>query len=356
MTTSTRVLHATREQWAKELSDQTTESHALLKLLKERKNIKHVAGTKLKWTVKYKQLDLTPYADMEAGNWVRNTLTKTAELEWRGYKMYDAISEQEFMENAAGDTQIIDLFASKLKQMEEDANQRLVREFYKDGNASGNEKRFHGIESFMGVGSQTAGDQFASILDDSYAGLDTTKGHYGGADSRDPEYDFWSPVIVSTNPTGETFATKAIEMLRRGITEARRGGQKSRLDLITTDRTNYRSILDLLDDKERLIVPADSIAKFGFGDIVHVDGCPVTIDPDMPTTDGDNNAVRAYGWNTSQMELVLLKNPRGKKDMLWNASGDVFREDNFAFRFWLGIAGNIKCYSPRHFAKFVDLV
>lgn len=357
MATTNRVLHATREQWAKELSDQTLESHALLKLIKERKNVKFVTGTKMAWTVKFKELELTPHSDMEAAVFVRNTQTKKPELEWRGYKMYDAISEQELGENAAGDTQVIDLFADKLKAMEEDANSRLCRELYVDGNATGNEKKFHGIESFMSVDTQTGGDLFATTLNDTYAGLSTAKGAYGGSSDRDREYNFWSPIIVSTNATGETWATKAVEQLRRGITEARRTMRKDhRLDLIVCSRSNYRAVLDLLDDKERLVVnQANSIARFGFSDVLQVDGCDITIDPDIPTTDGNSDTIRAYGFNTAQMELCVLKNPKAKTQQLWNHSGDVFREDQFAFRFWVGLYGNVKFHSPRHFAKFVDL-
>jgi hypothetical protein len=355
MTTTTRVLHATREQWTKELSDQTLESHALLKLLKERKNVKFVTGTKMVWTVKFKELALQGHSDMANVTFGRTTLTKKPELDWRAYKMTDSISEQELAENGKGDTQIIDLFADKLKQMEEDANSRLCRELYVDGNATGNELKFHGIESFCSVSTQTAGDLFATTLNDSYAGLNTAKGSYD-SDSTSRGYDFWSPVIVSTNATGETWAAKAVEQLRRGITETRRTMRKDhRLDLIVCNRSNYRAVLDLLDDKERLVVnQANSIARFGFGDVVQVDGCDVTIDPDIPSTDGNSDTIRAYGFNTSQMELCILKQPN-KKDQLWNASGDVFREDNMAFRFWIGTYGNLKFFSPRHFAKFVDL-
>jgi hypothetical protein len=359
MSTTNRVLHATREQWTKELSDQTLETHALLKLIKERKNVKYVTGTKMKWTVKFKELDLTPYSDMEALAFSRNTLTKTAELDWRGYKMADAISEQEMAENMGGDTQIIDLFADKLRQMQDDANSRLCRQFYVDGNATGNEKKFHGIESFCSANAagQTAGDAFATTLNDTYAGLSTAKGAYD-SDSTSRGYDFWSPVVVSTNATGETWATKAIEQLRRGITETRRTMQKDhRLDLIVCNRANYRAVLDLLDDKERLVVnQANSIARFGFSDTIQVDGCDITIDPDIPSQDATPDTIRAYGFNTAQMELCILKNRNGKKDQLWNASGDAFREDNMSFRFWIGLYGNLKFFSPRHFAKFVDLV
>lgn len=356
MATTNRVLKATREQWTKELSDQTLESHPLLKLIKEAKNLKFGAGTELKWTVKFKENALQGNSHLKALSFAPVDLFKTATLPWRSYKMTDSISEQEMAENGGGDTQVIDLFSDKAKAMEEDANSDLCRKLYVDGNATGNEEQYHGIESFGSMTTQTAGDLFATTLNDTYAGLSTAKGAYGASGTR--AYDFWSPAVVSTNATGETWATKAIEQLRRGITETRRTAQKNhRLDLIVCSRANYRAVLDLLDDKERLVVnDKQSIARFGFGDVVQVDGCDVTIDPDITATDGNSDPIRAYGFNSQQMELCILKNPMKKSHQLWDHSGDEFVSDNMTFRFWLGNYGNVKFQSPRHFAKFVDLV
>lgn len=361
MTTTLRVLHATREQWAKELSNQTIESHVILKLLKEKNRIKYgFAGSKTKWTVKFKQLELEGYADGDSLAFARKTLTKTAELNWRGYKMTDAISEQELLENGDGDTQIIDLFQSKLKQMEEDADDQFCQEFYIDGAAAGNEKRLFGIESFMSVntGSQTSTDVFATVLNDTYAGLVTTKGNYGGQSDQDREYNFWSPVVVSTNRTtgsgSKAWATDAVESLRYGIIHTRRGVKRNlQLDLIVMSRDNYATLLLQLDSKQRQIVnEKNSIARFGFTDVVQIDGVDCTMDPDIPAKDAAGDDIRAYGFNTSQMELRVL----GKKKQLWNASGDTFREDNMHHRFWIGFYGQIVFMSPRHFAKWVDLV
>lgn len=357
MTTSLRVLHATREHWTKELSNQTFETHALLKMIKEGGNLKFIpGGTKTTWSVKFKELDLNGVSDMEALAFARTTVTKKPELEWKGYKMTEAISEQEFAENGKGDTQIIDLFKSKTKEMEQDANSKLCREFYIDGNATGNEKRMSGIETFMsnvvsGSG-QLVADQFATTLDDTYAGLATAKGTYGPSGER--AYDFWSPTVVNATTTGETFATKAVEQLRRLISETRRTGHKDhRLNMIVANRANYRAIQDLMDAGDRRLLGPNSVAKFGFDDVLNFDGVDLVLDPDVPTTDGLGQTIRCYGFNTKQMELQILT-LNGKK-MLWNASGDTFREDNMAFRFWIGFYGQIKHESPRHFGAIKDL-
>lgn len=362
MATSLRVLRATREEWSKELHDETLESHPLLAMLNAKKRVTYGhGGTKLKWTVKYKQLELQGYADMEVLTWARNNLLQTAELDYRGYKVVDAISELEKLQNRGSMEQVIDLFASKAKQMAEDANERIGAEFYVDGNAPGNEKRLHGIESFMGItpGSVTAADDFvgdttAAAINDSYAGLTTTAGTYGGASATDPEYDFWKPTIVQVNQTGSTWAANCDSLVRKGIVNTRRTNRKNEaLDIVLLTRADYRRLLEVLDDKERVIVDKSDqgIKKFGFTDYVNLDGVDVTFDPDIPTTDANSDTVRGYGFNTSKMELCLMS----KKGNFWDASGDAFDESTQSFRFWIGFWGNLK-FSPRHFVKFADVV
>jgi hypothetical protein len=354
-----RILHTTREAWSKEMSDETIEHHPLLKLMQSKNRIVYgCSGTEMWWTVKYKKVDLVPYADMDALTFVRNETTKRAALAWRGYKISDAISELEELMNAGGnDTQIIALFAEKLDQLKEDASDQLGVEFYRDGNATGNEKRFHGIESFMqlsGVSSDT--EKFASTLSDSYAGLSTVPGAYGGTSSAQREYDFWSPIVVNAKYNTETFATAAVKQFRRAIDASKRGvDRESQIDLFLTSRADFGALKDQLDDKQRQVIPSQGLAKFGFPDMISVDGVEVTFDPDMPTTatngDATTHTVRAYGFNTSKMKLKLL----GKKKMLWNASGDTFREENMTKRFWAGLWGNLEFKGPRHFAKIADI-
>lgn len=351
--TTLRIMRTTRELWSKQLSDQTVEKHALLKLMQGKGRLQYgCTGTAVKWTVKYKRIDLVPYADMDALNFARNTTVLTATLDWRGYKLPDAISELELAMNEAGnDTQIIDLFKGKLEQLSDDANEQIGAEFYKDGNATGNEKRLHGIESFLSVnaGAQLAADQYATTLNDTYAGLLTAKGNYGGLATDSPikpEYEFWSPVVVNTTYNGETFATSAVKQIRRAISQANKGGKGNNLDLIVMTRENFNLLKNQLDDKQRQVIPATDLAKFGFPDTVNVDGVDCTWDPDVPATDPAGLVVDFYGFNTGKVKFKLL----GKKKMLWGMCGDTFREENMTQRFWCGMYGNLCFDGPRFFA------
>lgn len=351
---STRVLKTTREMWAKELENETIESHPMLKLLQANKRIKYNAhGTKIRETIKNNQLRLQGYADMDPLTFARKDLLDVFELGWRGYKVTDAISEFEKLQNK-GESALIKLFESKAKSMEEDANEQLPAEFYVDGNLAANSKRLHGIESFMGVntGAQVATDVFATTLSDSYGGISTVKGALGGTDSTDPRYDFWSPVIVSTNRTGKTWANNAETLMRDAFVEMTRSQRKgTAVDMVLLTRTAYKALVNNMGERERVIVDRSDVGirKFGFRDVVNLDGVDVTFDPDIPATDVNSDTVHGYGFTTSKMELQIMGGS------LWHASGDAFDEETQAWRFWIGFYGNL-VFKPRHFAKFVDLV
>lgn len=354
LATTARLLHATREAWTKGMSDETVDNHPLLKLLQSKGRIKYgCTGTKNKWTVKYKKLPLEGYADMDVLTFARKTLTKPAEVEWRGYKMVDAISEPEMMMNEGGsDTQIVDLVKGKLESMKEDADDQIGQELYIDGDAAGNSKRFHGILSMMSYtqGSVAAGDRLVNDQDDTYATLSTAYGNYGGS-SGDPEYEFFTPIIVNATVDAEAWSSHATKAIRRANIYTKRSMKKShRLDIGFTSRENFAVLCDQLEDKERIVVPTRGIAKFGFEDVVNVDGVDITFDPDIPSLDEEGRTIRAILFNTDQMELRLL----GRKKQLWNASGDEFRSDNMSSRFWIGLYGNLVFKSPRHFAMIVD--
>lgn len=356
MASSLRILRSTREMWSKELANETIESHAMLKLLKEKKRLKfNQSGTKMKWSVKYKRLELEGYADLEELDWQRKNTLQTAELDYRGYKMKDAVSEFEKLQNR-GTEAIIDIFAQKAKQMEEDANEELPAEFYVDGNATGNSKRLHGLESFFSITGPTAGDEFvgdtsSAALNDTYAGLLTTPGNYGGTTAADPEFGFWSPVIVNTAQTGKAWSTHCDVFLRAGISKATRSQKAGeQIDMILLAKTSYRQLCNRLAELERVIVDKSEVGirKFGFKDVVNFDGVDVTWDADVPTTDAGSRTVHGYGFTTAKMEFNIMGSN------LWHASGDAFDEETMAFRFWLGFYGNLKFVSPRHFVKFVN--
>lgn len=183
-----------------------------------------------------------PYADFDVLTFNRQDLLQTATLDTRGYQAVDAISNKEMKQNK-GKFAIIKLFDGKAMRMKKTAGNRLCAKFYIDGNLAGNEKDIHGIESFMGItpGAQVATDDEATVYNDTYAGLSTTKGAYGGAQG-ERHFDFWTPTVVNCNKTGTSWATDADAFLRYAIVKHTRGQKADeRLDLIQLTRSAYVS-------------------------------------------------------------------------------------------------------------------
>ena len=352
MATTLRILKTTRENWSENLADETIDRHPILKLLQSEGRIKYNCSGNgdFSWTAKNKRRQLTPYAEMDSLDFARNELYEKATLPTRAYKMGEAISELEMLQNK-GKEAVIKIFGDIADEMKKEAGEGLCREFYIDGNATGNSKRFHGIESFMSWTTQTAGDAFQTTSNDSYAGLSTARGQNGTL-AGTPEYDFWTPVIVNTNRTGYSWAANADQLLRLAIIEMNRSNDKSeRLNLVLLSRAGYRALADLLATTERVVVDkgAVGIRKFGFEDTINIDGTDVTFDPDVPTTDVNNDNVYGYGFTTGKMMLKIVG------PSLWHASGDDFDSTKMCFKWWVGLYGNLVFQSPKHFAKFADI-
>lgn len=350
--TPLRILKSTRENWSENLSDQTIENHPILTLLKSKSRIEYnCSGTDLKWTVEYKEAPLVPYADFDVLTFNRQDLLQTATLDTRGYQAVDAISNKEMKQNK-GKFAIIKLFDGKAMRMKKTAGNRLCAKFYIDGNLAGNEKDIHGIESFTGItpGSQVATDDEATVYNDTYAGLSTTKGAYGGAQG-ERHFDFWTPTVVNCNKTGTSWATDADAFLRYAITKHTRGQKADeRLDLIQLTRSAYVALCQILESKERVVVNKEDVGirKFGFKSTMNFDGVDVTFDPDIPATDVNNDVVYGYGFTTEQMKLKSLDSE------LWE-SHDLFDIDQLAFKWTVGFTGNLVFESPRHFVKFAAI-
>ena len=139
---------------------------------------------------------------------------------------------------------IVKIVSSVIESMLSDFKEHFEDEIYKDDSDAGNSDRLTGFHSALGY---TGSAQYAQP-DDTYAGIDTDLGSYGGsiisgswpAGQFDGEYDFWSPLIVNYThadwtATTDTWADNADEVLRAGITlGAKNNSLDGQMDLIET--------------------------------------------------------------------------------------------------------------------------
>jgi hypothetical protein len=338
------------------------EKFVFLKKLQQHGNISFGNhGGELRWVVKYRDHDISGYTDGAPKQFQKVKTVFNAALPWRGYESSDVITEQEKLEHG-GEEAVVDIFNSRQQMMKEGLQRQLGREFYKDGNATGNERTFHGIESFCSMTGQAAADELATTPNDSYAGTSTayTALKSAAVKGTDEEYGVWSPVIVNTNrtPSGgslRNWENYADEYIRLGLIEAERGSQADeRCDLILLTKTAYRQLLNIMDDKERVAVTRgqNSMTEFGFKGGISIDGVDCMWDFGIPGTDGASDVVSGYGLNTSRVKLKILGNKKSKS--LWRTRV-TWNDDYASTRIWCNLLGNMCFESPRHFIKFAAI-
>jgi hypothetical protein len=265
-----------------------------------------------------------------------------------------------------GQQALVDVAGKMAERLQESLEQHLSYQPYRDGNASGAENDFHGMESFLsysGTINEEASGPFTSRTsgnaadrygapNDNYAGLSCTPGFYGGdrigsGTARwpnvpvDPEADFWSPIVVNYNASlfgGSTWKDNCVFAIREGIHQCKRNDTKdAQIDLVVIDRAMYIQFLNSYKTQERIVVSKENGLKaLGFSDVVTLDNVEVTSEYAVP-------AGKGYGMSIGNMELRCLEN------QLMVAEGPFFAEETQSYRYACSTLGNFKFKSPRSF-------
>jgi hypothetical protein len=359
---SERVLMTTIAEWSRKVSEETTRNLVLFAMLQKKGKISYGhSGGNMRWPVRKAEHPVKGFVDMEPITVERRNTKTNAYLGWRGQRADDLISLQEKLENA-GPEAMVKCFEGRESLIREAAIRDLSLQVYEDGDAAANSalNRFHGLESFMSVGAQTITSLIASSHDDTYAGLGTVVGGVGGSATDTKTNRLWTPVIINTAHTPaaglKSWNDYAVEYIREMLIRGTYGqGPSERMDLVMLTRQSYTDLLNLMDDKERILVnrgSGEELVSLGFKNIVEIDGIPVTWDFGISETDADGFTVRGYGLNTNKVEFCVL-GPKGQKK-LFDSRID-FNVNYHADQISLWLLGNFKFESPRHFGKLVDL-
>jgi len=329
------------------------------------------SGRGFDWNVRYRSAPVTGNSGDTPRTFSRVNMWKRAELPWRGFTATDSIYRRELLENR-GQQALVNVASQMASRLQESLEQYLSYQPYVDGNAPGNENFFHGALSFLGysgtineAGTGAADTQAASQSDrfgypsDSYAGLSTQLGYYGGGRLNattgtfpdvavDPEFDFYSPIIVNYNSTkwgqaarwGATGASggNAIQATREGIVQCKRNDTKeSQIDMVVLDRKLFIAYLNQLESKERAVISRENgLRSYGFSDVFEQDGCEISTEVAVPPGLG-------FGLSIGNMELRCLEN------QLFMAEGPYFSEETQAYRYACSTLGNMRFKSPRNF-------
>lgn len=307
-------------------------------------------GDELNWLVRFKRATMTPIGDNGAVTFQQITKRKKATLPVRAYVVTQALNKMTKVKNK-GKAARIKLLATMAEELTDDIGDQFAEELYIDGNASGNELKWHGLNSAMGQNGTSVA--YVGTNDDTYAGIDTDLGAYGGtwsgtwpAGSGSSQYDFWTPLLVDYTDAGwqastDTWANTCVEAIRFAIIHTRRNGTK--LDMIMLTNEMYRQLLENLDDKEQINVNRgenNALVKLGFGDTVQIDGVPITSEYGVPDTQGfgvtiaKGKHLRLHSWQNQLFQM--------EKD---------FDIESFTDRFAVDCYGNMR-FNPRQQVKF----
>lgn len=330
------------------------------------KVVMNQGGLGLNWQVRYRNQPVTGNNGETPRVFARQNLWVDANLPYRGYQVTDSIYKKEMLENR-GQAALIDVAGKMATRLQESMEQHLSKEVWTDGNLAGNELRFHGIESMMAIDgtvkiddgtkrAANAADMFGWPADN-YAGVNTGLGAVAGSQLQgvwpngvaDPEYDFWSPIVVNTTSTafkaatGATTATwqdNCVVATREGIHQAKRNDtRESQIDMVIMDRQMFIDYLNKLDSKERAIVTrTNGLKSYGFSDVFEQDGVEISTEYAVPAGTG-------YGLSISNMELRCMEGS------LMTSEGPFYNEDTQAYRYVVSVLANLKFKSPRNFFK-----
>lgn len=357
-----RVATTTIADYIREEEVNVLRNRKLPAMLKERGRITfNHSGTEMDWKVRWKRAPITGYADGDTLSFARKDRHKPATLGWRGYSATDSVTKFEQLQNR-GKEAIINIFSTTAKMLMEDMEEHFAEEFYVDGNAAGNSKKLHGLESFLGNGGAAAAGYIATPSD-TYAGLSTSLGNYGGSwatngssqvtwpvGTGDAHYDFWSPLIVNYTSTAWSATTKTwpntcVEALRFGITHAAKNKSKrGQVDMYLLDPQLYFQFKQAHESKQQINVnrgQAAGLVALGFTDVMNFDGVDVTSEYGVP-------ANVAYGIALGAMELCSMQ------DRLFVPDGPDMEISTKSYRFSIDMMGNLKC-NPRNFVKLIGL-
>lgn len=360
------ILNTTIRNYIREVENDVLRNRKILAKLNADGRISYNwSGEQAEWRIRYRRQALQGMADADTLTFARVNRWKRANLDWRGYAATDSVTKKEKEMNKSTEA-IINRYTETTQLLLEDIEENFGDEFYIDGTAAGNEKRIHGIESFMGVVAGTSGSVIGTpVLQPSktYAGLNTDLGSYGGSwnttapwplGKGSAEYDFYSPLILDTTSSLATasggwtaatnFALRGLEITRYGLINSQKNRSKrGQIDMILYDSMYYRQFLELLSAKERIVIQTNNkntLRGLGFDDVVNFDGAEVTYEYGVLPKTG-------YGFNTQQMEI------RSLQKQLFVPEGPDYDIASQSWRFSIDFYGNM-VFRPRYFLKIAE--
>lgn len=363
------IVETTTDEYIRDVEDAIMRDYKFLALIQSRGNVTfNHGGVQMNWKVRFRRNTPKGYGDLDPMTHPRVNRHKTAKLGWRAYAMPEAVSKFDRLQNK-GAAAIVNIIADKVQVMTEDMQTFFSEQLYVDGDASGNEKGIHGLESMFGF-SGISPNQPIAFPSDTYAGINTDLGYYGGnwdvalsgggagintwpTGKGDVEFDFFSPLLVDyTNAfwtaTTKTWANTCTEAMRYAIIKGRKNRSKAgAIDAVFLTDELFRLWVELQATKERIVITQGgggdgrTLTSLGYGDTFNFEGAEITWEYGMPANTG-------YGINADYIELASMQG------RLFQPNGPYENEVDKSIRYDIDFFGNLRFDSPKFFFKLFN--
>lgn len=373
-----RIINTTIRNYLRIEEDCVIRRRLLLAMLKSKGRILYrQGGDGFQWQVRFRRAKAQTNNGMQVLAFQAENRWQRAFLDYQGYAITDAMPKREQLKNQSA-AALISVYKRLIPLLMEDLEDQFSEEIYIDANAANNGYRMSGLETMFetnGTINVTSGAQRTANAADpcgypnsTYASLSTALGSFGGSwgegtaqstisttwpSSRgDPEYDFWSPVIVNYTSsafgqtawwTESTSVGNAVVATRFAIQKMKRNS-KATIPLVLMDNDLYRLYLDGLTSLQRVIVSTEGLKarQFGFADSTYQDGAEITSEYGIPPAVG-------YGIDLESMQLMSMQG------QLFEAEGPEYDMSTRSSRVAVDCLGQFKFKTPRAFFKLVSL-
>ena len=378
VTNSTDALvQATMRKYMTGASDDTVRERLWLSMLEKEGRIeKDADGYDLSWDVQFSQPPTGGYVEFQTHGFSQHQAYKQLTIDVRGNKGTDVLDLKQIVTNR-GKHSIVDLWSTKIPNLAEAMAVQLARQAYTDGSASGNETAFCGLKTFLGSGGTCAATDKIAVPDDTYGGLDTDLGQYGGTWSSalahtagvqnnyvlandwpdgqgTSEYDFMSPKIINTTSTAwtgtATWKANCDFIMRAAAGWVALNGKETAPKMHLLSIRNMREAKEHLWEKYRIIQGSNKTANdLGFYETLDFEGTIVSQDFEVPANEG-------FCMNPNAMDMFVFGAPPGddfqaqRAGLFWTI-GPRMIPGTTVYEAVAVIFGNMR-YRPKYFAHY----
>lgn len=338
-----------------EIYETVVKKKAFLGLLESNGRISYDgSGRSVTKRIRYRRTPMATNSELMGLSFPQYDKRVVAEFDMRGHVATQGLSEWNSTQNQ-GKEAIIKLWADMVTELVEDIRFYFNRALLlTDGYAPGNETAVCGLDSMFGHDGTLIGNKVLRP-NDNYGTIDTALGSMGGEFTGtwpvgfgDPEFDFWSPLIVKASGSGwgaGGWQEQCVKIVRFVKLHAIRNDE--RMNVMLVNQQYMEHLMNKHDTKEQVIVQRGSTkpGDVGFGfETIWQDGLPIIMETDLPND-------TAFGISFDSLRLVCWP-LRGKKKLFHYQERQNMQQqaDEAAVKFY----GNLMCFNVRANAKVIE--